>query len=128
MKRWLRRGLVFTAVSVFCALFGGVYEIFSHGVYSYGMIYAFMFPLCLGALPCMVMALFSRPCKSSVSFDLYVFAIAFASAGCAVSGVLEIYGTTSSLAVVFPIAAAVLFVLAIVTAVISAVKSKNNTH
>ena len=42
---------VYLSVTVFSALFGAVYELFSHGVYSYCMIYAFAFPLLLGALP-----------------------------------------------------------------------------
>ena len=37
--------------SVFFALFGAIYEQFSHQVYSYYMIYAFALPLILGALP-----------------------------------------------------------------------------
>ena len=43
----------YLTASVFCALFGAVYELFSHGVYSYWMIYAFAFPLLLGAIPCL---------------------------------------------------------------------------
>lgn len=38
--------------ALFCALFGAVYELFSHEVYSYSMIYAFLFPLAGGTLPC----------------------------------------------------------------------------
>ena len=42
---------VYLSVTVFSALFGAVYELFSHGVYSYCMIYAFAFPLLLGDIP-----------------------------------------------------------------------------
>ena len=41
----------YLAATVFCALFGAVYECFSHEVYSYFMIYAFAFPLMLGVVP-----------------------------------------------------------------------------
>ena len=38
--------LVFTylLVTIACAILGAVYESFSHGVYSYYMLYAFMIP------------------------------------------------------------------------------------
>ena len=38
--------------TILFALFGAVYELFSHEVYSYYMIYAFGIPLILGVLPC----------------------------------------------------------------------------
>ena len=47
----LRIAVNYVAVALFCALFGAVYEIFSHEVYSYPMIYAFAIPLAGGALP-----------------------------------------------------------------------------
>ena len=45
-----RTSLIYLIVSLFCALFGAVYEMFSHEVYSYYMIYAFAFPLIGGTL------------------------------------------------------------------------------
>ena len=44
-KRASRTAFVYLLVSLFCALFGAVYEVFSHEVYSFYMIYAFAFPL-----------------------------------------------------------------------------------
>ena len=43
--------------AVLCALFGAVYEVFSHGVFSFYMIYAFAIPLCLGTFPLMIIPL-----------------------------------------------------------------------
>ena len=40
--------LIDLIATVGCALFGAVYERFSHGVYSYWMLYTFAFPLALG--------------------------------------------------------------------------------
>lgn len=51
-ERMARAGFFYLAVTLVCAAFGAVYEIFSHGVYSYFMLYAFAFPLCGGVLPC----------------------------------------------------------------------------
>ncbi|MEE0026414.1 MAG: hypothetical protein U0J70_02405, partial [Atopobiaceae bacterium] len=53
----LREAMAFVVVSLACALLGAVYELFSHEVYSYYMIYAFVLPLALGALPNLVIEL-----------------------------------------------------------------------
>ena len=50
-KSAIRTALLYLAASILCAMFGAVYEAFSHDVYSYFMIYAFLFPLIGGALP-----------------------------------------------------------------------------
>lgn len=50
-KSALKTALVYLLASLFCVLFGAVYELFGHGVYSYFMIYAFVFPLAGGTLP-----------------------------------------------------------------------------
>ena len=55
-ERMARAGFFYLAVTLVCAAFGAVYEIFSHGVYSYFMLYAFAFPLCGGVLPCFLFA------------------------------------------------------------------------
>ena len=47
----MRTGFVYLACGVSCAVVGAVYEYFSHGVYSFWMAYACLFPLVLGALP-----------------------------------------------------------------------------
>ncbi len=44
-KKSGRTSLNYLWISLFCLLFGAVYELFSHGVYSMYMIYAFVFPL-----------------------------------------------------------------------------------
>ncbi len=121
-KRWLIRTLAFTSASAFCALFGGIYEVFSHGVYSYYMIYAFAFPLVLGTLPSLIFAMLSRPCKTSAAFDLYVFAIAAATVGSIVNGVLEIYGTSSRLMILFVITASVLLAVSVALSVFEHIK------
>lgn len=41
----------YLAVTAACVLLGAVYETFSHGVFSYYMIYAFAFPLAGGVIP-----------------------------------------------------------------------------
>ena len=43
-------------ITILCALFGAVYEAFSHGVYAYGMLYGLAFPLLGGVLPALLLA------------------------------------------------------------------------
>lgn len=85
------------AASLFCALFGAVYECFSHGVYSYWMIYAFVFPLALGALPLTLVAALSLPGPNCIVRSILHAGIAVLTVGSIVTGVLEIYGTTNPL-------------------------------
>ena len=44
-----KQGIIYVIISIFCLIFGQVYEIFSHEVYSNYMIYAFLIPLIFGA-------------------------------------------------------------------------------
>lgn len=81
---------------------GAVYEIFSHGVYSFYMIYAFMVPLVGGALPSLIAAAAgkkrrSREAETSISAKLQLAAIATLTTGSFMKGALEIYGTTNRL-------------------------------
>ncbi|HUM83552.1 MAG TPA: hypothetical protein PLN48_07215 [Lachnospiraceae bacterium] len=91
--------LKYLIASAFCALFGFIYELFSHQVYSNWMIFMFLFPLLLGSLPFGILAFtdfFSFP--RAASRNLYTAGIATLTVGSCFLGVLEIYGTTSSLA------------------------------
>lgn len=102
-SRTLRHARGYALITVFCALFGAVYERFSHGVYSYYMIYAFAVPLILGCalLLCIGMSRLRQPGRAAL--NLWNSGTAALTAGCIFKGVLEIYGTTNSLIVVYPI-------------------------
>ncbi len=93
---------MYLLVSLFCALFGAVYESYSHEVYSYYMIYAFVFPLIGGTFMFSVLS-FVKPVKypNAVSRSLYHSGIAALTVGSLVRGVLDIYGTTNILAEVY---------------------------
>lgn len=99
--------------TLFCALFGAVYEAFSHGVYSYGMLYAFAFPLTLGVLPLFLILMFGAPYPNRIVRSLQQAGIAALTVGSLVSGALEIYGTTSPLTVVYWILGGALILAAI---------------
>lgn len=93
-----KRILEYLILTIFFALFGAIYEVFSHGVYSYRMIYAFGYPLILGLVPVLIMH-FSRIKKmpGTLSGQLYKCGIYTLTIGSVVKGVLEIYGTNSRL-------------------------------
>ena len=52
--------LYYLAASLFLAVFGRIYEHFSHEVYSWYMMYAFLLPLAGGALPALILSLYGR--------------------------------------------------------------------
>ena len=99
----LRQLLLHLGASAGFALFGAVYERFSHEVYSYWMIYAFAFPLMLGAFPG---AVFLRKSYTPGKWAIWLWnaAVFTWTTGSVFKGVLEIYGTTNRLILVYWIA------------------------
>ena len=85
--------------TVCCALFGFVYELFSHGVYSYYMICAFAFPLLLGVMPFSILQKSGKLFCRGIAADLIHAGIAALTMGSIVRGALDIYGTSNPLTV-----------------------------
>lgn len=112
-KRQLTKaGFKYLLASVFCVVFSAVYGYFSHDVYSLYMIYAFAFPLVLGAVPLFALVLFGRgkyPQKWSMT--LYALGIATLTVGSVMTGVFEIYGTENGMVAAYWIAGGVLAVI-----------------
>lgn len=97
-EAYLKTAYVYLLISLFCVLFGAVYELFSHEVYSFYMIYAFVFPLVGVVLPFLLMAMGKLFINSSaVSCNLYHAGIATLTIGSILTGIVEIYGTTNTL-------------------------------
>lgn len=115
------------AASVFCILFGAIYEVFSHGVYSFYMIYAFAVPLVLGAVPFLAAALSAKRQKDGSLFRLpgtlsihtWNAGIAALTVGCIFQGVLRIYGTTNRLVIVYPVVGVILLLIGLVSYIMS---------
>ena len=93
-----KTGFVYLLVSLFCVLFGAVYEYYSHEVYSAYMIYAFVFPLAGGALPFTLISRYGCRCiPGRLTRNLYHAGIAALTVGSIMEGVMEIYGTTNEM-------------------------------
>lgn len=108
--------------TVFCAVFGCIYEHFSFGVYSNFMLYAFCVPLVLGAMPFLFMGIrrlnnsaedglqqkqsveWSQEAYSVIACRLWHAGIATLTVGFLFKGILDIYGTASALTVIYWIA------------------------
>ena len=79
-------------------LFGAVYELFSHGVWSCFMICAFAFPLLLGAIPFFLLRKRGKSFPGRAA-DLIHAGVAALTVGSILQGVLEIYGTSNPLTI-----------------------------
>ena len=113
------------AGTVFLALFGAVYELFSHEVYSYFMIYAFAVPLMLGVMP-YALLLISRKVPGRAALNLWNSGIAALSVGCVFRGVLEIYGTTNSFSVIYPVSGLLPLTAGLITGIVGLKRKQNN--
>lgn len=98
-------------------IFGAVYEHFSFGVYSYYMLYAFVFPLVGGAVPALAIALTNLPIPGWTTRSVYAAAIATFTIGSIMQGVLDIYGTTNRLIRWYWVAGVILIIISIFTAI-----------
>lgn len=111
LRRW-SLGYLLAAFLVF--LFGMLYERFSHNVYSAFMACAFAFPLAGGTLSCLLLNCFGKSVMpGKLPLNLYAFGISTLTTGSIVKGVLEIYGTTNQLVIVYWCVGAGLMVAAV---------------
>lgn len=123
-RHYLKAAYVYALITVFCALFGAVYEYFSHEVYSYHMIYAFAFPLVLGVLPCLTLCCFVGIFPPGrLSENLYNAGVGTLTAGSIIRGVFDIYGTSSPLTVVYYITGICLIIAGIIAYMTEYIKS-----
>lgn len=106
--KWQKCEDCYLMVSLICLVFGLVYERFGHGVFSYYMIYAFVIPLMGGVVRFRLAGRNGKPYPDRRSSGLYHAGIATLTVGCLVKGILEIYGTTNRLILVYWIAGIVL--------------------
>ena len=111
-RRLIRFAVGDAAAAGFFAFFGGVYELFSHEVYSYWMIYAFAFPLLLGVLPMLLHLKGERQRPDARTLTVWHCGLAALTVGSVMRGVVEIYGSTNRLLYVYPYAGLLLLAAA----------------
>ena len=107
-----RTAFLYLLTTIVVAAFGGVYELFSHGVWSGFMVYAFAFPLVLGTLPFAWLALHKHPLPHPWVCKLHHAGVATLTLGSVMEGVFAIYGTTNALTLAYWIVGAALLILA----------------
>ena len=86
----------YLAVAAFTALFGLIYEHYSHEVESVFMQLAFLIPLFAGPLPaCLLRLLGTRFYPGTGSRSVYRWSVSVFTLGSLLKGVFDIYGTAS---------------------------------
>ena len=122
-KKYIRTSFIYLIISIFCALFGAVYELFSHGVYSYFMIYSFAFPLLMGTLPYFLLYFSKKIIRiSSIVNHLHIASVATFTIGSILNGVLDIYGTTNKLIYTYWLAGEILLLICLLVFLLSYTK------
>ena len=99
--------------AIFIAIFGAFYEKFSHEVYSYYMIYAFMIPLCLGSFAYLLASKRAKKEPKNITVSAWNAVVVTLTIGSIFQGILEIYGTTNRLVWFYPVAAILFLLIAI---------------
>lgn len=117
-RRAVRIAFVYLLVTTLCALAGCVYEVFSHGVWSGFMVYAFAFPMMLGAVPFGWIALTGRSLPHRWALRLHHAGVATLTLGSFMEGVMMIYGTANPLTMIYWIVGAMLILDSAVVSVI----------
>lgn len=107
-----RIALRYLGATTFCLVFAIIYEFFSFGVFSPFMFFQFLFPLLLGVLPFALLHIFGKAAPGLPLRQSLALGIATLTVGSCFAGVLEIYGTTSSLTPVFFCAGTILLCVA----------------
>lgn len=100
--------------ALFCALFAAVYELFSFGVYSYFMLFAFVIPLLGCSLPYSIIVFKNQNIPDHITLRLWNSGIAVLTVGSIIQGVIEIYGTTNHFIIIYAIVGGVFCVSGLV--------------
>ena len=118
---------IYMFFSLFLVLFGAVYEYFSFGVYSYFMIYAFAVPMILGVLPALLLN-GSFPGGNIWAARLWAYGVVTLSTGAIFRGIIDIYGTSSSMFYIYMAIGIILLSAAILISVYDKVARKEESH
>lgn len=127
-KKDIKRNMfIYLGVFLFVALFGFIYEQFSHGVYSFFMAFGFLFPMVLGFFPYLAFFFLGKSKLPSIlTSDLYNAGVATITVASIFKGVLDIYGTTRDIhLIVLSVSGLVLLVAGILSHIVILILSKH---
>lgn len=111
--------------TVFCFVFQLIYEHFSHGVTSYYMVYAFLIPMIGGLIS--ILSFGSKNSRENHLFrQLLCGSIIWLTLGSIYQGVLDIYGTTNHLVILYVIVAVIQLVIALLAIIIANANQSGN--
>ena len=126
IKKIKKRIYKYLILSVFFLAFGLIYEMFSHGVYSNYMLYAFAIPLIFGFIVYLIIYKFNlNRYLSELGMSIYNTFILMLTLGSIMKGFLDIYGTTNKLIFIYFILSIVLIIISVVANVIYNFKKKD---
>ena len=119
-----KKTIFYLSFTIFCVLFGTIYEYFSHGVYTFFMIASFLIPLVLGLIPYGILYMINKELKSNICTDLYDYSVIILTIGSIVKGILVIFGTSNYLTYVYLYVGISLLLLSIICNIIDNIKLK----
>ena len=130
----LRSLYIYIGITIFIGLFGAVYEVFSHNVFSPAMYLAWLIPCFLGVGVYLALAFAPIDKVPGTLVEcIYNFGVAMLTVRSIFIGVIEIYGTTNKamlatytvLSIVFLVVGGSAYIAVILYSIISS-KRKNN--
>ncbi len=110
IKLFRRNAFVYFLISLFLLLTGFIYEQFSHGIYSFAMIYAFTVPLICGTLLNMILERVKAYRPGGLTKQLWHCGVATLTVGLLMSGIYQIYGSANPLLNLYYIAGSLLLI------------------
>lgn len=114
-KQWVHEARFYGIFTLGTAVFGAVYEYFSHDVWSYFMAYAFLIPMLAGLIPSLFLSGSKVRRPAAITLTLYKSGIVCLTIGSLFLGVLEIYGTTNQLVWIYFIAGMIILALSAIS-------------
>lgn len=123
-KRTLIEWRIYLCISAFVALFSVIYESCSHGVYSRAMVFAFLYPLLLGALLYLLFHLVPfKTLPGTIPCCVYNLGVALFTTRSIFIGVLQIYGKTNEkMLLTYTILAIVIYTIGTLLIIYSLIK------
>ena len=118
--------LIFLCISAFSLIVFIIYDRFSHNVRSPYMTYLFLWPLVLGVIPSLILALVkSLPRPTRLTINLYCSGVAAITVSSLLRGIFDIAGTASPLQSGLMIAGLVMTGAGIISYIITLLTGRN---